>query len=1276
LVLIVVLPITVLLVTATLVGPNALRPLLARVSEQYTGLPTEIGSLRWSLGLRPVVVAEGIRIGDAQFSGEVLRATATLDLTGLLRGVVVIDRIQVEDAYFQGPESPRELIDRIDGIVDAVNLAEQRPPGQQRPPASPRTGARRDPVVIRLIEVADVTARMGARDAFAGRVALRDVTSALLQVEVDGALPYFAPDATLTAAVAVGTEGPVSLEGTLQAQELDLNALDTTDNVPHARLDFEAAASGTFAEGVAITLTGAVDENEDHALDGPIQGEAILTADAFDVTAFTWDSVGFNCNGKGRFGFDGSVALDMPTLTMGHEAVEVLAALFPVQDYALVPANEAAVDVQDLVIDLPVGNAPNFERGTITLAGLSVTRADGELFLPNLRGRAAVEAGVLQIQELSTDHLQIAGQVAPDRAAGATRVDLTATARLDKAALLPFLDLSAVDRLSGTVTVSAFQGTFGATGGVPADLQFTAAITDVSVATTAEENTPALEATLTGGTFRMGDGVLAVEGVRGSGLAVDGTVTPDFVNGAYAVALSGSVDLSSALVPVFVPRGLVRDLRGTLQLEEASATIKPAEGIPTDLVLSGTLKDAGGTFTLNGVEETLRAGNGTFRTEPGQLHFDVTATGATMGPLAFSGNYDLGTANLIGNATVTIAQAAAPFLPEGEWRESGQAMLSAYGAADLEVRVAFPSARRSGILIEAHKTTEPTIIAAVTLDAGQLGAVQVETRVPMDGLNGTTAANMQFTGPAAISFTHDPKTKAFKNTVDLSEVEFDYAPYLKKSNTQALTVLTEGRSGPDAWAIASVSIQVLEQSLALRADEAGILRAEDARIDLAAWSPLLQEGRSVSGSLGGNLAIAPLALALHLDNVGIVLAPDAALTGISGGVHYQDGTLQLENLRVAGTDSDFRVNATYTGQQIDAAITGAALNLNALEALRIAVQPLITGEAVAALETEAPVEEPVPDVLEAPVVEEGAPDNAPPTPPPPAAPVEIKLALEGRATVDVGQLRYQRGYVDQFKANFQFRDGGVAVEDLHFLPYAGRVSGSAMLYSAVAGAPARMALRLRLDGADVETLGDMVPGRPLGLRGKYTGDIDVSFPLGNAVVACGGLDGLIDLQAEQGSFGKFGFATKLLSVMRATEVLRLRLPPTSDEGVAFETFTTRLVAQEGVVEVQDANLTSTAYNLTAKGNINFPANQMRLHVATNPLELVTGVASNVPLLGRGVDRILEGRGVQIRVTGSPWDPRMAIEVTPKIIRDVGGVLRGTVGGVGPPFGGGRNGNDE
>ena len=50
--------------------------------------------------------------------------------------------------------------------------------------------------------------------------------------------------------------------------------------------------------------------------------------------------------------------------------------------------------------------------------------------------------------------------------------------------------------------------------------------------------------------------------------------------------------------------------------------------------------------------------------------------------------------------------------------------------------------------------------------------------------------------------------------------------------------------------------------------------------------------------------------------------------------------------------------------------------------------------------------------------------------------------------------------------------------------------------------------------------------------------------------------------------------------------------------------------------------------------------------------------------------------MQIRVTGSPWDPRMAIEVTPKIIRDVGGVLRGTVGGVGRLFGGGRNENDK
>lgn len=1264
--LIVFLPITLLLVTTTLVGPNALRPLLARVSEQYTGLPTEIGSLHWSLGLRPVIVAEGVRIGDAQFSGEVLRATATLDLTGLLGGVVVIDRILVEDAYFQLPESPRELINRIDGIVEAVNRAEQRPPGQQRPPAAPRTGERKDPVVIRLIEANDVTARMGTRDAFSGSVALRDVASAVLHVEADWALPYFAPDATLTAAVAVGTEGPTSLEGTLKAEGLDLNALDTTGNAPHARLDFEAAASGNFAEGVVITLTGAVDEDEDHALDGPIQGEAILTADAFDVTAFTWDSDGLKCDGAGRFGFDGSLAFRVPGLALGHEALAVVAALFPVEGYTATAAEDAAVDVQELAVDLPVRAAPRFDKGIVQWSGISVMTAEGEAFLPDLRGRAEVVDGVVQIEQLATRHLEIAGRIAPESAAGATRVDLTGTATLNKEALAPFVDLDTIDSMRGTVTVQEFQGTFGTDEGVRSDLRFQLSIADVALATLASDSTPALEATLHAGDIHMADGVLTIENVRGDGLEVEGTVTPDFNADRYPIDLKGSLDLDSPLLAVFLPRDATRDLKGTLHITQLSATLDPAQGMPTDLTLEGTLEDAEGTLLFGEDGETLRNGKGSFSTEPGQVHFDLSAEGDSMGPVKLAGNYDVAESRATAKATVSLARAAGPHLPEGVTRDSVQAILSAYGDAELAVDVELPNVSRTGTHILIEKSTEPALSASIALDTATegyaLGAIHFESTVPFDGLSDSEASPLQVKGPAVIKFNHDPGRKRFEGSVDLNAVDISFAQYLGKSTSQTLSVQAEGSSGSEGWAVSGLSVHLLDQTLEFTVNDAGSLSTQDARIDLTSWSPLLREGRTASGTITGHLAVSPLAFALQLDDVGFELGPEAALTGLTGGLGHDGEAFTVKDLHLSGTDTACTINATYDGQHLDASVQGSALNLNLMDALRKAAEPRNASEPVPA-KTEASED-----------VDAESPETQ--SSPPKPEPADFHVALDGNAAFAIDRVRYERGYVDQFQANVNFNTDGVRVEDLTFRSEEGGISGSVALLNATADAAARAGVKLRLEQADVAVLRDFLPGEPTAFHGKYSGEIDVTFPMGNAVVVCNGLDGTINLEAEDGGFGKFGFATRLLSVLRATEVFRLRLPPTQDEGVVFDAFTIRTEADSGVLDVKQCVLTSKVYNLSAEGTVNFPKDEMRLHVATNPLELVTGVTSNVPLLGQGVDRLLEGRGVQVRVTGSPWNPQMSIETTPKIIRDVGGIFRGTVRGVGGLFGNSRERENE
>lgn len=1253
LLLVLLLPLVVLFVASFVVDPNTFRPLLAGLSERYTGLPTQIGALSWHLGLRPSVTADDVQIGDEAFGGRVRAATATLDLRGLLRGTIVIDRIAVEDAQFHFPETPAGLFPRIQAIIDAATGPPDASPPDTTPAPDAKSTPQSDaqgsggPVEIRLIEARNVSATMAGREALRGDVLLRDVTANTLRIEVDWALPYFAEDARFDARLGIGTTATAPFDGTAHAQGIDLHAWAREEDAPHARLNFDTTIAGFLRDGVAIDVKGALGAAENHALDGEFNATALLTFDAIAMSAFEWETPDLHCDASGRYGFDGALAGHATEWRMDAEALKLLFTYLDPPGYDLSASDDATVNIQAFDMAWPSGAPPQFEQGTAVWKGITVRTAGGDALLPNLRGEVAIEEGAVQIKTIATDHLELAGRVVPDLAARAARVDLTAKAKLDKAALSPFLDLSAVERLGGALTVSRFQATLDSAGGLPKDLSITATLADVVVATKPNDETPALEATLNGG-IQMQDSVITLDKLRGSGLAIDGTITPDFKEHTYALALQGNLDLGSALVAVFIPSETIRDLHGSLKLDEARGTWDAAGGLPTDLVLEGSLKDVSASVSSAGFSDELRDGSGNFKTEGDHIQFDLQATGVASGPLQLIGSYQLAEAVLKASGSADLAQLAAPLLPEGDARAVATALLAAYGKADLQLNLELD---RTDLRLAIDKTTEPAFTATANFTGAALGDMAFETQVPLDGLNDATGLNLQGAGPASITFSHEAKSGAFHGAVDLSAARLGYAPYVTKPAGEHAEITVAGNTSTGAWKLDQIEIAVFDQhyQLAMREDN---LAMDETRIDLGALSPLLGEGRSISGNVTGRFTLDPLEFALLFDGAAITLNPDAALSNITGGLHYRAGAFQLDDLHLSGADSDCTINASIADQHINGSIHGTALNLNALDALWQAVQP---------------------GASRAPATPDATSESSDANATAPEAPQAATLALDlaGDLSIQLDRVRYRQGQLNHVRANLHFLPGGVRIDDLHAEPGAGKVTGQAQLYNTTDAVPAHMTLQLELADADAAALDALLNPEQRGLRGLYTGNIDLQFPLGNARQVCNDLNGTIQLDAKDGSFGKFGFATKLLSLLRATEVFRLRLPPTGDEGVAFNAFTTRIKAEDGVLKISDTELTNTSYNLGASGDINFPKDTLLIHVATNPLELVTGVAGNVPLLGRGVDKLLEGRGVQIRVSGSPWDPHMSIETTPKIVRDVGGVLKGTVDGVGRLFGGGK-----
>ena len=188
-----------------------------------------------------------------------------------------------------------------------------------------------------------------------------------------------------------------------------------------------------------------------------------------------------------------------------------------------------------------------------------------------------------------------------------------------------------------------------------------------------------------------------------------------------------------------------------------------------------------------------------------------------------------------------------------------------------------------------------------------------------------------------------------------------------------------------------------------------------------------------------------------------------------------------------------------------------------------------------------------------------------------------------------------------------------------------------------------MALDLSWNGADLRFADDLLYAEPRGLQGTTRGSADVRFPMVPGRQLLNGLSGDVTIEALDGTYGRMGFATQVLTVLRTTDALRLQMPSLQDEGLRFKESAATLVAREGVIEPVTFMLVDNAYRLTGGGWIHLPQDEMEVELGVFLLEGVAGPLRQVPVLGAGVDRIQQLAGVTVELTGPPFSGDPCLE---------------------------------
>ncbi len=718
------------------------------------------------------------------------------------------------------------------------------------------------------------------------------------------------------------------------------------------------------------------------------------------------------------------------------------------------------------------------------------------------------------------------------------------------------------------------------------------------------------------GKLGVENNVITIGELRSEGVALSGTVRPDLATQQVRLELSGEMDLAVGQIGALVPKNPLSGMGGRLSVKRFAATIMPDQIIPPDIELDAQMKDGRCTLTTPGYTDRLSKLSGEFGFKDNVIQGRLAGSSERLGPVGFDGGYTPAECMLKGEIRLDIPTITASFIPDGAGRNYCMPLAAQLGNSAFDLTLQLPNTKNRGLRLQLDRQGTPPLHGSLDFTQNDGGMafkqLDVSSEVPIQTLETVLPIPLQTEGLAGLSVGMTGTEPGMRINADLGKTVLRLNGYIAKKSGDPATVcvrIDPARSMP----LQSVQIALLGETATIQpAPET--LRIPDLKINLASLSPLLVHGGQLSGQLSGSVDLSPVNAALHLEGAGLALGPGMAVDSITGNIGYRHGALRCESLRVLGADSDCTFTARLQDRVIEASVDGAKLNLNALLAM--------SGTIAAASAAKQPAQ---------------SPSAASESKTPPAAAADPAKHITGTATVELGALYYQRGRMDNVRADIAFAPDAVTLSSLAFQADKGGAEGSAVV---TYGAPNTLDASLSLSGIDLDLLDRLAFAESRGMRGTLTGPVRLRFPLAGAPVLCKGLNGSVDIKAENGTYGKIRLATELLTVLKSTEIVRLTIPRLKDEGLTFNTSLIRLQITDGRIAVEKFTITDKAYAIEGGGTVDLPADDMNVTVGFNPLQSVTGVADWVPGVKLATGLLSSGTGLRIRATGSPFNPKV------------------------------------
>ncbi|HOJ32907.1 MAG TPA: AsmA-like C-terminal region-containing protein [Candidatus Hydrogenedentes bacterium] len=697
---------------------------------------------------------------------------------------------------------------------------------------------------------------------------------------------------------------------------------------------------------------------------------------------------------------------------------------------------------------------------------------------------------------------------------------------------------------------------------------------------------------------------LILENLESSGTRFSGTIMPDWHQETFAIDLSGTVQINPTILHALGAPKSMADLEGIATIEHLTAVVGENMPFTESLYAKGSFSQGALGVTIGETKETLSEIEGTFELTKTHLVFHAKTRTVHFGELAGEGTYEFnkhaGQGTLKGDlAAVDIRT----FFSETTARTLTQ-VFQEYGASEIDIEAHFPP--QPGSLGELHvqRRGKPVLSADLRIDRAsdtwRLDALELLAEPSAEAFRPFIPAQVTVTGAVPIHVVKRSGVPEFSISANLDSCSFQTPQGIKKNRGIPLSTILKGDiSDEQGWKVNTLEVRGWNTSAQGKIANGRIV-FEPFDVDIADFRSAIPETFQLGGKARVSLETNPLQVTLAFTSLRAVLSGRSQLECPSGILQYDStGTFRIEDAELRATDVDCRLRIEGTATHWKGTLQGKTLRAETASTLW---QDIV----------------------------QSWQDSAEPPP-------DKSQKSTGSLFVDLDHFFYRRGRFDDVHAEILVEPSLIDIRNIKARPYSGSVTGSIDITRPATNEVRQVRLDLQVEGAPARIIDEIAFLEPRSFTGTFNGAILLGFPVVSDANPLNGATGMIEFDAQNGSYGKLGMTTRLLSALRATEIFRLRIPSFRDEGLVYDTSAGTAEFRNGVMTLHTFEAKNSSFQLTAGGTIDFPRNRTDLVAEVALLGAVTGPMESVGLRGTA-QTIRNYSSLRFTVTGPPTEP--------------------------------------